>query len=75
VSERETLNRPNRASESPIANSARESAPKFVKKKKKREREKKLAGFWPEFGGVLPELLFEEYFGEKKIKSGHVRGT
>jgi hypothetical protein len=44
----------------------------FLKKKKEK---KMLAGFWPdsgqislESGGVSPELLFEEYFGEKNQK-------
>jgi hypothetical protein len=47
--ERETVNRPNRADESPTANSARESAPKFFHKKK-RERERKRSS--PDFGQI-----------------------
>jgi hypothetical protein len=61
---------PNHAGESPTANSrfmplANWPPNLFIKKKKKREK-KKLARFWPDSGGVSPELLFEEYFGEKK---------
>jgi hypothetical protein len=54
--ERETVNRPNRADESPTANSARESAPKFFHKKREREREKEarriLARFRPDLIGI-----------------------
>jgi hypothetical protein len=51
--------------------------PQICSSKKKRERERKRSSpdfgqILPESGWVSPELLFEEYFGEKKIKSGHV---
>jgi hypothetical protein len=76
------VNGPNRADKSPTANSlfmplANRPLNLFIKKKKReREREKKkLARFWPDSdqilpksGGVSPELLFEEYFGEKNQK-------
>jgi hypothetical protein len=74
------LPNPNHTGESPTANShfmpLTNQPPNLFIKKKKREREKKkLAGFWrdsgqisPESGGVSSELLFEEYFGEKKSK-------
>jgi hypothetical protein len=74
------VNHPNRTGESPTVNShfmplANRPPNLFIQKKKKKGKKKKLAGFWPDSGqispessGVLPELLFEEYFGERKSK-------
>jgi hypothetical protein len=58
------VNRPNRADESPIANSrfmplANRPQNLFIKKtktKKTKREKKKLAGFWPDSGQISPEF-------------------